>query len=107
MADEADTPEVKFPFRRHLKKPIPGKDGDDTSVLELREPTAGDMHDFGVLDGSADGQKMIDMIAKLAEVSKVSVRAMHPKDYFACQRVLTDFFYSSDAVNGRIDEAAR
>src|SRR4051812_11715366 len=93
MADDTKTvEEVRFPLRRQLVKPIPGRDGDDTNVLELREPTTKDMHEAGVLDGGTDGQKMMDLIAKLAQVSKVSVGMMHPADYFVFQKALASFF---------------
>lgn len=94
MSDDA-TIEVKFPFRRQLVKPVPGGNGDDTSVLELREPTTKDMADAGVLDGDVTSQRMMDLIAKLGEVSKVSVGLLHPKDYFAFQKALTGFFSSA------------
>lgn len=98
MADEQDRlTEVKWPFRRSLVKPVPGKDGDDTNFLELREPVLGDMLEAGVLDGNIDGQKMVDLIAKLSEVSKVAVKQLHPKDYFAIQKVVTDFFTAAMA----------
>jgi hypothetical protein len=93
VADEQDRlTETKWPFRRQLVKAIPGKDGDDTNSLDLREPTLGDMLEFGVLDGTIDGEKVIGLIAKLSEVSKASVKMMHPKDYFAINGVINDFF---------------
>jgi hypothetical protein len=98
VADEQDRlTETKWPFRRQLLKAIPGKDGDDTNSLELREPVLGDMLEFGVLDGDINGEKMINLIAKLSEVSKVSVKQMHPKDYFAIQKVVTSFFTAAMA----------
>jgi hypothetical protein len=98
VADEQDRlTETKWPFKHQLKKPIPGKDGDDAISLELREPTLGDMLEFGVLDGDINGEKMINLIAKLSEVSKVSVKLMHPKDYFAIQKVVTSFFTAAMA----------
>lgn len=98
MADEQDRlTEVKWPFKRQLVKVIPGKDGDDTSYLELREPTLGDMLEFGVLDGDINGDKMISLIAKLSEVSKAALKQMHPRDYFAIQKVVTGFFTAAMA----------
>jgi hypothetical protein len=98
VADEQDRlTEFKWPFRRQLIKAIPGKDGDDTNSLELREPTLGDMLDFGVLDGDINGEKMVDLIARLSQVSKVSIKMMHPKDYFAIQKVVTGFFTAAMA----------
>jgi hypothetical protein len=55
------------------------------------------MLEFGVLDGDINGEKMINLIAKLSEVSKVSVKLMHPKDYFAIQKVVTSFFTAAMA----------
>jgi hypothetical protein len=93
VADEQDRlTEIKWPFRQQLKKPIPGKDGDESSSLELREPTLGDMLEFGVLDGDINGEKMVNLIAKLAEVPRISVKKMHPRDYFSIQKVVTGFF---------------
>jgi hypothetical protein len=93
VADEQDRlTEVNWPFTRKLVKAIPGKDGDDTNSLELREPTLGDMLEFGVLDGDINGDRMVNLIAKLSEVSKAAIKVMHPKDYFAIQKVVTGFF---------------
>jgi hypothetical protein len=50
-----------------------------------------------VLDGDINGEKMVKLIAKLAEVSQVLIRQMHPKDYFAIQKVVTGFFTAAMA----------
>lgn len=92
---------VTGPLKVKLRKPIL-KDGDPSSEIEFREPTAGDIERAGqpvLLDFSSDPfkitfdeKKMTMMLSTLAAVPPSSIRSMHPKDWNTCAWLVAGFF---------------
>lgn len=76
--------------------------GDETSELILREPTAADIERCGnpvIIDMGADPPKitfdtkaMTQMMASLATVPPSTIRQMHPKDWNTAAWNLANFF---------------
>lgn len=84
-----------------LRKPVIAN-GEETSELKFREPTAADIERHGnpvLLDMAADPPKisfdaksMTQMMASLATVPPSTIRQMHPKDWNSAAWQLAGFF---------------
>lgn len=91
----------------HLIKPITAH-GEEVVELEFREPTSEDVMEIGMpnllvpnSDSTAVGvevrTKVVGQyITRLAKVPPSSVKSLALSDFFKCQSVVMNFFYSGD-----------
>lgn len=94
-ADRLQEPAITFPWTFDLKEPARLGDGDnaiEVSSLEIQRPTAGHFLEFGVFDGTADGDRQLKMIAKLSNKALPVIRALPGTEMLRLMNRLTDFF---------------
>jgi hypothetical protein len=99
VAAKVDVDGLTFP---NLRTETIGPGGEPTKTLKLREPTAMDIERFGhpvlidftkaVPQISFDEKKMTAMLAGLADVTPISIRKLHPKDWSTMAWAVAGFF---------------
>lgn len=111
MNDETKNSEDRpqWPMKINLQKPV-FVDGNETSELTLREPTASDIVGCGIpatLDFSGDvpqmkiaADAMTRMIAALAGTTPASLKKMDTRDWTNTAWSLAPFFLPSLEVGG-------
>lgn len=92
-----------------LTKPIEAH-GKTITELELREPSTGDIIDFGKITETGFDKKgsvvlrsntsvVADYISRLGNIPPSVVRSLHPADFLACEEMLTDFLVTAQKTS--------
>lgn len=89
---------VHYTLVRPISIDTTSKDGPsqiELSELTFREPTAGDLIDAGLngTNSAAAGLAMLGgLTGHVGPVGDKLLRAMHARDYLACQKIIARFF---------------
>lgn len=83
--------EITWPLVHTLKRTVEVPGG-TIDKLELREPTVADFLKHGVLDGTLDGQRVVNLIADLSGKPQPVIKALPGVEALRLSKKLTDFF---------------
>ena len=65
--------------------------GESFDSISLREPTVGDFLKHGMLDGTADGEAMLNLVASLSGLAQPVIKAFPGIEYLALVQRLNAF----------------